>query len=65
MFSWRFIRVSELELPVVMGCSVLRPRGECSMNVRQTIGHVENNTLKTIYTIFLLTLFSILDQYVA
>jgi len=57
--------VNELELPVVMGCSVFRPRGKCSVNVRQTIGYVENNTLKTIYTTFLLTLFFILDQYAA
>jgi hypothetical protein len=57
LFSLRFSLVSDLELPVIMGYFVFRPRGKYSVNVRQTIGYVENNTLKTIYAVFLLTSF--------
>jgi hypothetical protein len=45
MFLLSFSRVSELELPVVVGYSVFRPRGKCPVNVHLTIGCVENNTL--------------------
>jgi hypothetical protein len=45
MLVLSFSRVSELEQPVVMGYSLVRPRGKCPVNVRLTIGYVGNNTL--------------------